>query len=35
MKENETNDIKQESKEIKMENIEKNPNKNKKKIIPN
>lgn len=34
MKENETNDIKQESKEIKMENIEKNPNKNKKKIIP-
>ena len=34
MKESNTNDIKQEGKYVKMENIEKNPNKNKKKIIP-
>lgn len=34
MKENETNDIKQESKDAKMENMEKKSSDNKKKIIP-
>lgn len=34
MKESNTNDIKQEGKYVKMENIEKKSNENKKKIIP-
>lgn len=34
MKENETNDINQENKDTKMENMEKNSSENKKKIIP-